>query len=271
MNGYHLSDFPEFSKTWQLVTVRHRGDTNELRFTYANDIAWSQMSSGETDYSDGAVFAKVSFVTREDLAFPSSKVPGNQRRIQFMVRNKELHKETAGWGYAIFSPDGLRQKGNVRNMSMACAACHKLVKDRGHVFSQPMPFLDSNFRVQTPSEGQWQNRVRFNKINRENLPTQIAVLLEGHKGPAYQVSSESLPYVFHGTLDEIRPLLIKQVIKGSAPSYLYDEKSDLFAVVKLAPQHKCPSDEVALLSAHSVPNPKKPVFELPICYRKPAN
>src|SRR6185436_10943563 len=57
MNGYKLSDFPDFEKKWKLVTVRFRKDTGEMRFTYANDLAFENLQKGVIDYPDGAIFA----------------------------------------------------------------------------------------------------------------------------------------------------------------------------------------------------------------------
>ena len=61
MNGYSLDSFGEFWDKWKLVTARYRKDTNEIRFTYANDQAWKTMQSGSYDFKDGSVFGKVAF------------------------------------------------------------------------------------------------------------------------------------------------------------------------------------------------------------------
>src|SRR4051812_4515226 len=46
MNGHSLREFVGFEKNWKLVTVRFRKDTGELRFTYANDLAWKNLKAG---------------------------------------------------------------------------------------------------------------------------------------------------------------------------------------------------------------------------------
>lgn len=150
MSGMHLSDFPEFNKTWHEVTVRFRKDTGELRFVYANDAAWRTLSQNRTDYADGAIFAKIAVATNDDPSFPTSAVPGGVRRYQLMVRNKKMYAETDGWGYALFDNDGLTFPENPKNMVLACAACHRIVRERGEVFSQPMQISPFSPLLSTP-------------------------------------------------------------------------------------------------------------------------
>lgn len=63
----------------------------------------------------------------------SAPIPASARRYQLMVRNNEKHKQTGGWGYAVFDRDGTESQ-----TTAACHACHQLVPERGLVFSQPM-------------------------------------------------------------------------------------------------------------------------------------
>src|SRR6185437_3765393 len=138
MSGYTLHQFGDFEKNWHLVTVRFRKDTGEMRFVYANESAWRTLLEGKTDYPDGAVFGKVAVMTQEDTAFPASAVPSGARRVQFMVRNSAKHATTDGWGYALFNAYGKRFPDKPDTQPIACAACHRLVRERGEVFSQPM-------------------------------------------------------------------------------------------------------------------------------------
>src|SRR5690606_7721422 len=70
--------------------------------------------------------------------FESSAVPSLSRRTQFMVRDTKKHKETDGWGYALFHTTGLIFDQDPKVQTAACVACHRLVPHRGYVFSQPM-------------------------------------------------------------------------------------------------------------------------------------
>lgn len=106
MNGYSLKQFPNFIKNFHFVTVRYRKDTSEMRLTYANDKAWGALLAGGTHYSDGAVFAKIGIMTKQDPAFTSSVVPSGGKRYQLMVMHHKKHAATDGWGYALFDMDG---------------------------------------------------------------------------------------------------------------------------------------------------------------------
>ncbi|MBY0416354.1 MAG: cytochrome P460 family protein [Bdellovibrionales bacterium] len=39
MNGMTLADYAGFEKKWEMVTIRYREDSGEMRITYGNDIA----------------------------------------------------------------------------------------------------------------------------------------------------------------------------------------------------------------------------------------
>lgn len=86
MNGYSLSQFPDFIKKWHFVTVRYRKDAHEMRFSYANDKAWETLQAGAKKYPDGAVFAKLGIMTQEDLAFSASAtwISANEMRPAFL-------------------------------------------------------------------------------------------------------------------------------------------------------------------------------------------
>jgi hypothetical protein len=82
MNGISYDTFGDFFKKWHFVTARYRKDTEEMRFTYANDIAWRALQEGAgppgavKDYPEGAAFGKVGVMTQDDPAFTSSAVEG---------------------------------------------------------------------------------------------------------------------------------------------------------------------------------------------------
>ena len=69
MNGYAFSDFGDFTRNWHYVSTTFRKDTEQMHFTYANDLAWKILSAGLTDYPDGAMFGMVAVTTAPDPAF----------------------------------------------------------------------------------------------------------------------------------------------------------------------------------------------------------
>ena len=135
MNGFALQDYADFQKKWPLVTVRFRKDTGELRFTYANDIAYKALKKGATEYPDGAVFAKIGIMTEEDPAFTSSAVPSGARRFQLMVHDAKKFPETHGWGFALFDA---RAKASGKDVALHIGIALEIVR----VAMVPVMFVD---------------------------------------------------------------------------------------------------------------------------------
>lgn len=228
MNGYKFTDYVGFQKKWNLVTVRFRKDTGELRFTYANPLAWKTLLSGKTDYPDGAVFAKIGYMSETDPLFPSSAVPSGARRYQFMVRNTKKHKETEGWGYALFDSHGLTFPEDPKVQTQACAACHRIAPEREYVFSQPMePSLTIKaMRAAYKAE----NKFEFAEYTKSSLPKQLQDLLDKNE----KVNSLEGPLrknIFQGTLDEVTPILVESVVKNKTSSVLANTDFSRFTLV----------------------------------------
>lgn len=233
MHGIQLSDYGDFEKKWKLVTVRFRKDTGELRFTYANDMAWRHLkkvqpsSESARPYPKGSVFAKVGIATAEDPAFVSSAVPNGVRRVQFMVRDEKKFSETDGWGYALFDSDGHTFPGDLTQASIACAACHKLVPDRGYVFSQFMTGL-----APLKSGGLVQSRLHFETKSSRLLPDEIQLHLPPKTKEVQVITGELARHVFPGTLDEVRPALTREALRSGRPAMLLSEKDrTLYSIV----------------------------------------
>ena len=230
MNGYALSDYRDFEKKWHLVTVRFRHDKGELRFVYANDLANETLLSGKIDYPDGSVFAKIGRLTGEDPLFSSSAVPQKIQRYQFMVRNKVKNKDTDGWDYAIFDPQGNTLSEDPVAESKACFACHQIAASRGQVFSQAM----SAFSQSLPTAPKWSavdQANHFEQIKAATLPGKIH-----EKIPAKFTSVDSLQgavreHLFQGTLEEIIPTLVKQVIQVHRPALLISRSGSEYSIV----------------------------------------
>lgn len=69
MNDISMDQYPEFEKNWKLVTVRYREDSGELRFVYANDLAYQSMQELNPKYPEGSVFAKIGLLSEDDPQF----------------------------------------------------------------------------------------------------------------------------------------------------------------------------------------------------------
>lgn len=241
MNGFRLSDYPDFEKKWNLVTVRFRRDTGELRFTYANPVAWAAMMKNAKDYPPGSVFAKIGFMTGEDARFPSSAVPSGAKRFQLMVRDPKKFADTDGWGYALFQGNGLTYPDEPKAASMACAACHRLVQDRGFVFSEPMTLNPS-----LPGLAAHGERLSFKDGRAADLPKALASRLPAKTGKIRFLTGDIQKNVFNGTLNEIRPALAMESLKSGVPAALVTpDGKDFVAVFTDPTAKKCRSEKAS--------------------------
>jgi hypothetical protein len=267
MSGYTLNKYIDFEKKWHLVTVRYRKDTGELRYTYANELAWKYLRKDSTDYPDGAVFAKIGLATKEDPAFASSAVPSEARRYQFMVRNKNKYKETAGWGYALFDAEGRTFPGEPHATTLACAACHQLVTDRGHVFSEIVEL--SPFKKQKISDPIKSSKIWFETIKTSSISQAILNHLPINSDKVRILRGPLGKNSFQGTLDEIRPTLINEVQQSSLPALFVNEKGSMFSVVFLNQDKKgcAGKNELAMIGLHSIDFKKSEVFNLSFCHK----
>ncbi|MEQ1615652.1 MAG: cytochrome P460 family protein [Hyphomicrobiaceae bacterium] len=238
MNGYALQDFPDFQDNWHLVTTRFRQDTGELRFTYANKLAWTALRAGSTDYPDGAAFAKIGLGAAEDPAFRSSLVPSGTRRYQLMVRNKTRHGDTDGWGYALFDQNGTAlatRDGSERETTAACHACHHLVPERGFVFSQPMRTTIGA----PPILQQAESRIDFKTVVLSDLPEGLRLRLPSVFKQARLLKGALASKAFEGTLDEIRPTLAVEAARSGLPAILLAANGHYSALVPFAAPNSC--------------------------------
>ncbi len=259
MNGYSYEEFKDFEKNWHFVTVRYRGDTKEMRFTYANDVAYKALLGGSNRYPDGARFGKVSIQTQQDLVFPSSRLPSGKVRHTFMVRDTARHKETDGWGYALFDPQGKPYSGDHRTESLACAACHQIVKDSGHVFSKAMAL-----NLNVSPEKNWVKLLTFLKTQTEKLPKSVVQKIPLNIKFIYLLEGPLRKHIFFGTLDEIRPALLEKVKNTGQAAGLLSMDEKTFSVVYPVKTATCPDNKGAK-AIHTLPNDKKEFYEIEVC------
>ena len=220
MSGYAFKDFEGF-KNWNVVTVRYRRDTKEMRWTFANDIAWKTIEQGRIDYPTGAIFAKIGVMTQEDSQFPSSAIPAGITRYQFMVRDKNKHKETGGWGYAIFGDSGHIIEEDPIKTSKACFACHKIVENRGQIFSQPVKL---GFNLNTKFMDNSKMHIEFFWKKNAQLPQAMKKYISSQVAEIRVINGSHFSPIFQGTLDEIRPLLENEARTAGSPTALIEGK-----------------------------------------------
>lgn len=255
MNGISLKDFPEFNSRFRLVTVRYREDSKEMRFTYANDIAAKALELGAKEYPDGAVFAKIGFVSERDPSFVSSVVPSGAKRYQFMVRGKKKFAETDGWGYALFNGNGQTFNGEPKANSLACASCHRLVPERNYVFSQFAsftPFVEKA-RVSGPVAPQEIKKLKFETRKRGQLSLRLARLLPSHTQQVRWLTGDLQKNIFDGTVGEIGPFLARESASAKIPAVLASDDGRIFAFAYAENQDKsCGEKKIKTVVGRSI-------------------
>lgn len=239
MNGIAWSSYKGFPEKWELVTIRFRKDTGEMRITYANPIAMKALKEGKTEYPEGAVFAKTGIHTGVDPQFISSVVPKGIRRYQLMVRNKKLYSATNGWGYALFDPEGKTFNEDPKITQDACYACHTIVENRGDVFSQHF----STTRYVKPIFNHDEKKVNtLTYVTKKvpALPENIRKEIPSWASEVRWVEMEILrKHVFQGTLDELRPLLEHESMKSKLPAVFASKDEKRFVFVYPGKSDEC--------------------------------
>lgn len=239
MNGISWNDYKGFPEKWELVTIRFRKDTGEMRITYGNPVAMKAMKEGKTDYPDGAVFAKTGIFTSVDPQFISSVVPKGIRRYQLMVKNKKLYSSTSGWGYALFDPVGKTFNEDPKMTQDACYACHTIVENRGDVFSQHF----STTRYVKPifnHEEKKVNTLIYVTKKVATLPEQIKKHIPSLAREVRWVEMEIMrKHVFQGTLDELRPFLEHESMRTKQPSIFASKDEKRFVLVYPGKSDEC--------------------------------
>lgn len=223
MNGIDFKRMAGFEKKWKLVTVRYRKDNQELRFVYANPVAWKAIQSKAKTYPEGAAFAKVAYLAQPDPAFESSLAPSESRRFQFMVKNQKLYKEHNGWGYALFNSYGEVNPEPVDQQVNACASCHNVVPERDYVFSTPFN--------QAPSKSINVFKYVHKEVKKGLLPQRIASLVPQNIATVLQVETPLTKNVFQGTLDELKPSLARLAVTAKKPVLFLSDDQKKFTLI----------------------------------------
>lgn len=237
MNGLSLNQFKDFEK-WNLVTVRYREDVREIRFVYANDIAYAELKSGEK-YPDGATFAKATMKAEDDSAFPDSKVPGSTIRYQFMVHDEKKYADSDGWGYGLFNADGTVIGKQVVAQTKACVACHRIVPERHFVFSQ---IAKIGLQAPHPQIPQGPPKIEFKTVALSSLKENVRSKIDSRYKSVRLGIGKVFDEVFFGTLYEAWVVVAKQASTSHMPAVLIS-KDDKYSMVVFPDEESktCPS------------------------------
>lgn len=218
--------FDHFWDKWQLVTTRWREDNKELRFTYANPLAWETMKSGKGEYPEGAVLTKMGVQVMEDPLFPNSQIPSRRvNRVQVMLKDPSNPKAAKdGWVYSLYvpmKPDGVMRDKDIK----ACASCHEKAKSRGGVFSLPM-MEGHDFEKSSVATLDGHS---FKKTTVKEIPELLKLSLSKSSRDSDTAYIHQLP-LFNGSINEYIPVIAKRVVDTQVVQAVYDEYDQLYLV-----------------------------------------
>lgn len=127
---------PDGYRNWQVVAPSHRTDNDEIRVILGNDIAMKAYRGKTLPFPDGAILAKLAWKRVESAEFKNAFVPGEPKRIEFMVKDAKKFEATGGWGFGRFI-DGKPADEKVHG---SCFPCHQAnVKGHDFVFTRYAP------------------------------------------------------------------------------------------------------------------------------------
>ncbi|SFD89674.1 Cytochrome P460 [Chitinophaga sp. CF118] len=134
LNGIgYINDYA----AWKAISTTDRFDNNTLRVIFGNDIAVRAIEQQHTNpWPNGTVFAKVAW---EQLIDADGQVhTGEFKQVEFMIKDAQKYKSTAGWGWARWKGLDLKPYGKTVLFATECVNCHKPLKDNDFVFTTPL-------------------------------------------------------------------------------------------------------------------------------------
>lgn len=131
----HEISYPEGWQNWAAIAVAHRTDNNTLRIILGNDVAVKAVRSGNTNpWPDNAIIGKAVWKEKKLENWKPAAAPGEFVHAEFMFKDSKKYSSSYGWGWARWV--GMEQKPFENGMNV-CIACHRPVRDRDWVFTDP--------------------------------------------------------------------------------------------------------------------------------------
>jgi hypothetical protein len=128
---------PADYRDWQPISSTDRWDNGTLRQILGNPIAIKALAEGHINpWPDGTTFAKVAWITTPDGN--GGVRAGEFKQVEFMIRDEQKYKSTAGWGWARWLGPSLKPYGKDANLATECVGCHLPVKNDDYVYTMPL-------------------------------------------------------------------------------------------------------------------------------------
>jgi len=145
--GLAFSEFRGY-EDWQTVSVSQTD--NAFALILANPVMIEAYRAGipgnGKPFPDGSRMAKIHWapVQSEDAPDPSTKVPGQLKDVDFMVRDSKRFADSGNWGYGAFTydpasdtftPATTADQPPQEHDAKCGFACHSIVEAKDYVFT----------------------------------------------------------------------------------------------------------------------------------------
>jgi hypothetical protein len=129
--------FQDGYQSWKPITTTDRGDNHALRVILGNDVAVKAIAEKKImPWPDGAAFAKVAWEAVPDGS--GGLQAGKFLQVEFMVKDAQRYKDTAGWGWGRWRGMDLKPYGKDVHFTDECVGCHTPVRGDDFVYSLPV-------------------------------------------------------------------------------------------------------------------------------------
>ena len=135
LNGVTI---PDGYRDWQPISSTDRWDNGTVRQILGNPIAIKALAEGNINpWPNGTTFAKVAWIATPD-ATGGGIHAGEFKQVEFMIRDEQKYKSTAGWGWARWLGPSLKPYGKDAQLANECIGCHLPVKNSDYVYTMPL-------------------------------------------------------------------------------------------------------------------------------------
>lgn len=133
ING--IAYMPEY-KNWTPIGTSQRLDNGTMRIIFGNDIAVQAIQNHQTNpWPDGTIIAKAAW--EQVVNLDGNISTGVFKQVEYMIKDKQKYKTTAGWGWARFKTEKLIPYGVTMAFTSECISCHQPMKKNDFVFTEP--------------------------------------------------------------------------------------------------------------------------------------
>ncbi len=124
-------DWESYKHVGSLIIPDKKSPLFGIHHFYMNKKGLEAFKKGEA-YPEGAVIVGAVY---EVVTTPEGAMNEGKKLFHTYMQKDKTAKDTGGWKFAAFAPDG---KMIEKDVKADCFACHTAVKDSDYVFSKPL-------------------------------------------------------------------------------------------------------------------------------------